>query len=201
MMLSFPENIKRMACNTRQIPALTSGKVIVQIQTEGFLVHRVDCFPEQQGAAVGGYIVQPFYRKHRHDFVNIFLPHKFKYILRLRFCGKGFRVKKSCSHIFCDIDVLSVKALVKQAAVRNHIGGKDNAALFGHADGFPDRLPLILLRIQINEMVIREAQKAEEAGDREDNKPDGGGNSGTMIVDVACVPSGVREPLSRFPAE
>ena len=47
---------------------------------------------------------------------------------------------------------------------------------------------------QINEMVIQEAQKTEDSDNRDDNKPDGGGNSGTIIVDATCAPSNIRYP-------
>ena len=47
---------------------------------------------------------------------------------------------------------------------------------------------------QINEMVIQEAQKIEDSDNQDDNKPDGGGNSGTMIVDATCAPSNIRYP-------
>ena len=47
---------------------------------------------------------------------------------------------------------------------------------------------------QINEMVIQEAQKTEDNDNQDDNKPDGGGNSGTIIVDATCAPSNIRYP-------
>ena len=47
---------------------------------------------------------------------------------------------------------------------------------------------------QINEMVIQEAQKTEDSDNQDDNKPDGGGNSGTIIVDATCAPSNIRYP-------
>lgn len=47
---------------------------------------------------------------------------------------------------------------------------------------------------KINEMIIQEAQKEEKSGSQDDNKPDGGGNSGTMIVDATCAPSRIRYP-------
>lgn len=47
---------------------------------------------------------------------------------------------------------------------------------------------------EINEMIIQEAQKTEKSGSQDDNKPDGGGNSGTMIVDATCAPSKIRYP-------
>lgn len=47
---------------------------------------------------------------------------------------------------------------------------------------------------KINEMIIQEAQKEEKSGSQDDNKPDGGGNSGTMIVDATYAPSRIRYP-------
>ena len=47
---------------------------------------------------------------------------------------------------------------------------------------------------QINEMVIQEAQKTEDKDNQDDNKPNGGGNSGTIIVDATCAPSNIRYP-------
>ena len=47
---------------------------------------------------------------------------------------------------------------------------------------------------QINEMVIQEAQKTEDNDNQDDNKPDGGGNSGTIIVYATCAPSNIRYP-------
>ena len=45
---------------------------------------------------------------------------------------------------------------------------------------------------QINEMVIQEAQKTEANDNRDDNKPNSGGNSGTIIVDATRAPSNIR---------
>ena len=47
---------------------------------------------------------------------------------------------------------------------------------------------------QINEMIIQEAKKAEDKDNQDDNKPNGGGNSGTIIVDATCAPSNIRYP-------
>ena len=47
---------------------------------------------------------------------------------------------------------------------------------------------------EINEIIIKEAQKAEKTDGQDDNNPDGGGNSGTMIVDATCAPSKIRYP-------
>ena len=54
---------------------------------------------------------------------------------------------------------------------------------------------------EINEMVIRDAKErqekeAESKNDEDDagNRPDSGGNSGTMIVDATCAPSNIRYP-------
>ena len=45
--------------------------------------------------------------------------------------------------------------------------------------------------VEINEMVIQEAEKKD---DQNDNNTNGGGNSGTMIVDATCAPSNIRYP-------
>ena len=45
--------------------------------------------------------------------------------------------------------------------------------------------------VEINEMVIQEAEKKD---DQNDNNSNGGGNSGTMIVDATCAPSNIRYP-------
>lgn len=44
--------------------------------------------------------------------------------------------------------------------------------------------------VEINEMVIQEAEKKDEQNDNNS----GGGNSGTMIVDATCAPSNIRYP-------
>ena len=39
-----------------------------------------------------------------------------------------------------------------------------------------------------------EAKKAEDKDNQDDNKPNGGGNSGTITVDATCAPSNIRYP-------
>lgn len=74
----------------------------------------------------------------------------------------------------------------------------------GYDDGKPPFDPSYMVHFRkrltadilakINEMIIQEAQKEEKSGSQDDNKPDGGGNSGTMIVDATCAPSRIRYP-------
>ena len=46
---------------------------------------------------------------------------------------------------------------------------------------------------EINEMILRDAAKAEDKDD--DNDDDGGsGNSGTLMIDATCAPSNIRYP-------
>lgn len=45
--------------------------------------------------------------------------------------------------------------------------------------------------VEINEMVIRAAEKKD---DQNDNNSNGGRNSGTMILDATCAPSNIRHP-------
>ena len=49
---------------------------------------------------------------------------------------------------------------------------------------------------EINEMILRDAAKAEEK-DNDDHNDDGdgeGGNSGTLTIDATCAPSNIRYP-------
>ena len=89
-----------MACNARQVRAFTGGEMVFQIQGEGVSVHRVDLVAQKQGAAVGGHIVQPRYREHGHQLINILFAHQFEQILWLGAGGKRPGVQQPVPHIF-----------------------------------------------------------------------------------------------------
>ena len=47
---------------------------------------------------------------------------------------------------------------------------------------------------EINEMILRDAAKAEDKEDDNDDNDDGSGNSGTLMIDATCAPSNIRYP-------
>ena len=47
---------------------------------------------------------------------------------------------------------------------------------------------------EINEMILRDAAKAEDKEDDNDDDDDGSGNSGTLTIDATCAPSNIRYP-------
>ena len=146
---SLAEDIHRMACNARQVRAFTGGEMVFQIQGEGVSVHRVDLVAQKQGAAVGGHIVQPRYREHGHQRINVLFAHQLEQILWLGAGGKRPGVQQPVPHIFGNRDIAAAEALVQKAAVGDDISGKDNAARLCDAD----RLPPILNTVW--ELIIR----------------------------------------------
>ncbi len=47
---------------------------------------------------------------------------------------------------------------------------------------------------KINEIIIKEGKKREQKDKQDDDTPNQGENSGTMIVDATCAPSNIRYP-------
>ena len=47
---------------------------------------------------------------------------------------------------------------------------------------------------EINEMILRDAAKAEDKEDDNDDDDDGSGNSETLMIDATCAPSNIRYP-------
>ena len=47
---------------------------------------------------------------------------------------------------------------------------------------------------EINEMILRDAAKAEEKEDHDSGDDNGGGNNGTLTIDATCAPSNIRYP-------
>jgi len=125
--------------------------MIPEIQPEVFLVHPVQVFPQQQGQAVGGQIVQTGDRQLLHQLVHILLAHQLEQVLGLGMGRKSFFVQKAAPDIFRHVDVTAVKTLVQQAAVRDYIGRKQDPPGPGDPDGLPQGPELILLPVEVVE--------------------------------------------------
>ena len=86
--------------------------MIFHIQLKCFFIHGIHCFPHKKRTSVGGNIVKPFDRENGHQFIHILFTNKLEQILWLRFCRKGFSIKKPFFDIFFYTDIPTVEAFV-----------------------------------------------------------------------------------------
>ena len=105
--------------------------------------------------------MKPFDRENGHQFIHILFTNKLEQILWLRFCRKGFSIKKPFFDIFFYTDIPTVEAFIQQTAVGYYMRRENNTTFFRHPERLADRPPFILQTVK---MIQRPQQQCHVIG-------------------------------------